>query len=59
MARIICFLKTIWRSITTLQIFNGVIVDGHNYREIYDNKDLQILECQLCGHISLGFKGGE
>ena len=54
MARIICFLKGIWYSLTTLQN-----VSGHNYKEIYDNKDLQILECELCGHISLAFKGGE
>lgn len=48
----ICFLKGIWYSIINLQI-----TSGHNYIEIYDNKDIQILECELCGHISLAFKG--
>lgn len=49
---IICFVKGIFRS-----IINCNIIDGHNYIEIYDNKDIQILECELCGHISVGFKG--
>ena len=50
--KIICFIKSIWRSLIT---FN--IISGHNYQEIYNNKDIQILECSVCGHISLGFKG--
>ena len=49
---IICFIKGIWRSLTT---FN--IVSGHDYIEIYDNKDLQILKCEKCNHLSVGFKG--
>ena len=50
--KIICFIKTIWHSIINLQI-----VSGHDYIEIYDNKDISILKCQLCNHISVGFKG--
>ena len=50
--KIICFLKGIIRSIL---FFN--IISGHDYVEIYDNKDIQILKCELCGHISYGFKG--
>lgn len=51
---IICFIKGIWRSLIT---FN--IVSGHDYIEIYDNKDIQILECEKCNHISVGFKGDD
>lgn len=49
--KLICFLKGIWRSLIT---FN--IISGHNYKEIYDNKDIQVLECEVCGHFSVGFK---
>ena len=50
--KLICFLKGIWYSIINMQL-----VSGHNYKEIYNSKDIQILECELCSHISLGFKG--
>lgn len=46
--KIICFIKGIIDSIKT-----GHIVSGHDYQEIYNNKDLQILECDTCGHISI------
>lgn len=49
---IICFFKSIWYSIINMQL-----VSGHNYIELYDNKDIQVLQCELCNHISLGFKG--
>ena len=49
--RIICFFKGILDSLLTFRI-----VSGHNYQEIYDNKDIQILECETCGNISLGWK---
>lgn len=48
---LICFLKGIWNSLLCFQI-----VSGHDYQEIYDNKDIQVLECEVCGHISIGFK---
>jgi hypothetical protein len=47
---IICFIRTIIRSITTLKI-----VSGHNYQEIYSNKDIQVLKCETCNRISVGF----
>ena len=50
--KIVCFIKGIFRSILT---FN--IVSGHDYQEIYNNKDIQILKCINCKHISVGFKG--
>ena len=43
-----CFVRGIINSIKT-----GYIVSGHDYKEIYNNKDLQILECEACGHISI------
>jgi hypothetical protein len=49
--RIICFLKGILESLVH---FN--IISGHEYQEIYDNKDIQVLKCTRCNHISLGFK---
>lgn len=49
---IICFLKGIYRSIT-----NFILISGHDYVEIYSNEDVQILKCERCNHISLGFKG--
>lgn len=52
--RIICFIKGIWRSLITFSI-----VSGCDYVEIYDNKDIQVLECETCGNISVGFKGSD
>lgn len=49
--KLICFIKGIFRSIINLNI-----ISGHDYIEIYDNKDIQVLQCKLCGHISVGFK---
>ena len=46
--KLMCFVRGIINSIKT-----GYIVSGHDYKEIYNNKDLQILECEACGHISV------
>ena len=32
------------------------IVSGCNFVETYDNKDIQILECENCGNTSVGYK---
>jgi hypothetical protein len=48
---IICFFRGIFRSIVHLNI-----ISGHNYIEKYDNKDIQILECETCGKNSIGYK---
>ena len=45
-----CFIKGIFRSLITLNI-----VSGHDYVEIYDNKDIQVLQCENCNHISVAF----
>lgn len=50
--KLICFIKGIFRSII---YFN--VISGHDYQEIYDNKDIQVLKCINCSHISVGFKG--
>ena len=47
----ICFIRGIFRSIIT---FN--IISGHNYKEVYDNKDIQVLECETCGYVSVAYK---
>ena len=51
---IIGVIKGIFRSIINLNI-----ISGHDYIEIYNNKDIQVLRCELCGHISVGFKAGD
>lgn len=50
--KIVCFVKGIFRS-----IINFNIISGHDYQEIYDNKDIQVLKCEVCNHIAIGFKG--
>lgn len=49
--KIVCLLKGIF---TSLIHFN--IISGHEYQEIYNNKDVQILKCIKCNHYSIGFK---
>lgn len=49
--KIICFIKGIFRSLMTLQI-----VSGCDFVEKYNNKDIQILECEVCGNVSVGYK---
>ena len=50
--RIICFIKGICKSATHLSV-----ISGHDYVEKYNDKHVQILECELCKHTSIGFKG--
>lgn len=49
--KIICFIKGIFRSLCFLHI-----VSGCDFVEKYDNKDVQILECEVCGNVSVGYK---
>lgn len=49
--KIICFIKGIIRSIAGLNIISGC-----DFVEKYDNKDVQILECEVCGSVSVGYK---
>ena len=49
--KIICFIKGIFRSLINLQN-----ISGHDFVEIYDNKDIQILKCEKCNELSIGFK---
>lgn len=50
---IACFFKTIFRTIFSFPY----ITSGHDYIEIYNNKDIQVLKCEICNHVSLGYKG--
>ena len=43
--KIICFIKGIFRS-----IINFNVISGHDYQEIYDNKDIQVLKCVNCDY---------
>ena len=49
--KVICFLKGIFRSIS-----NFAIISGCDFVEKYNNKDVQILECEVCGKVSVGYK---
>ena len=49
--KLICIIKGIFRS-----IINFNLISGHDYIEIYDNKDIQVLKCELYNNISIGFK---
>ena len=50
--KILCLLKGMLESLMSFQI-----ISGHDFVEIYDNKDVQILKCDKCNEISVGFKG--
>lgn len=52
--KLICFIKGIWRS-----LINFNMITGHDYQEIYNNKDIQVLKCINCNHLSVGFKIGD
>ena len=50
--KIICFFKGIFRTFKTF-----LLTSGHDYIDVYRNKDIHILKCRLCGHVSVGFSG--
>lgn len=49
--KLICFIKGIFRSLLSFQS-----VSGCDFVEKYNNKDVQILECEVCGKTSVGYK---
>lgn len=52
-----CLIKTIINTIiTTIKSRQFVVVSGHNYIEEYNNDEKQILICEECGHLSIGYK---
>lgn len=48
--KLICFLKGIYYSIRSLEF-----VSGHDYRVLYSNERIQILRCNRCKHVSIGY----
>jgi hypothetical protein len=46
-----CFFRGLWLSIRHL-----ANISGHSFVEIYNSEDVQILECEYCGHLSVGWK---
>jgi len=50
--KLLCFLKGVLRTLITFQP-----VSGHDFVEVYNNKDVQILKCDKCNEMSVGFKG--
>jgi hypothetical protein len=52
--KIICWLKTIWYTLK-----HGVGFSGHSYLLMYENKDVQILQCEKCGNISFAWLNHE
>ena len=56
--RIICFIKTCWHSFSSLlRTGNATPIMGHSYieKEVHNNVNCQILECEDCGHISVSW----
>ena len=49
--KVICFIKGIIRSLINFQN-----ICGCDFVEKYNNKDVQILECEVCGKVSVGYK---
>ena len=45
---LICYIKTIWRTITSNWFFEGIYISGHDFIEQEDN----ILKCEICGKVS-------
>ena len=41
----ICWLKTVWRTLTSAWFIDGILVDGHDYVEQDDGS----LVCEICG----------
>lgn len=48
MLSIICFFKTIYRTITSYWLFEGVYISGHDFIEQEDMS----LKCEICGKVS-------
>jgi len=51
MKRLDCKLYGIIMSLRYLQP-----ISGHDFEEVYDNSDLQVLRCVYCGEESIGWK---
>jgi len=45
-----CFFIGLWRSLITLSP-----VSGHDYVEYYKDKEKQVLKCNRCGNVSVGY----
>lgn len=57
-AAILCWIKTIWWSLKRHGfIYDGISVSGCNYveKETHDNVFVQILECEDCGKVHIGW----
>lgn len=52
--QLLCLFKGI-----LLSIINFKNISGHDYIKLYDNEDIQVLKCERCNNISVGFKKGE
>lgn len=50
MLKLDCFLRGLWRSIRYLSI-----IDGHNFVQVYENEDVEILRCDHCGYESVAY----
>ena len=53
-----CWIKTKWDEFVS--VFLGRFpIDGCEYYETYQNKDVQILKCIRCGKYSIAYENGE
>jgi anaerobic ribonucleoside-triphosphate reductase len=56
--KIICWLKGIWRSISSIQIWRGGFpIDGCDYVDIEEHKNctVTISKCSVCGKIDISW----
>lgn len=54
--RIICLIKTIWRTLQRPAFWlDFIYISGHDYKETFNDGKTQIVECEICGHKSIGY----
>jgi hypothetical protein len=56
MNKILCVLKEIWRSISSLQLWSGGYpISGHDFVDIEEHKNcaVTVSKCEVCGKIDI------
>lgn len=50
--KLICFIKEIWRTLTT-----GLPFDGHDYVDVeeHENCTVTISKCEICGKVDISW----
>lgn len=53
--RMFCFLGSVISMISSF-VFGGYRVSGHDYRLIYENDQIEVCKCEICGKDSISYK---